>query len=120
MIAAITWSVVLLSAPVESVARVTVIALPVTLTESGEFGAPGLSCWYVTLFPSWVGSLSSWPQSQVVSTTARAACDVTPPVVLHVDGVAKPAGAAPGVPGRPVLPPLVETEHPIDAMALRR
>ena len=114
--AATTCAAVLVRAPAPSVARLTVIARPLVLTESGELGAPGLTNCIVTWLPFCVGSLESSPNFQVFRTTA-AFCTVVP---VQVAGVAKPAGDAPGVPGRPVLPPLVGGVQPIEAIAFRR
>ena len=115
--AATTCAAVLVSAPVASVARLTVIARPLTLTESGELGAPGFTNCIVTWLPFCVGSLSSWPYFHVLRTTA-AACTVVP---VQVDGVANPAGDAPGAPGSCELPGVAACGvQPIEAMAFRR
>ncbi|GAA4398392.1 hypothetical protein GCM10023153_23230 [Ornithinibacter aureus] len=42
-IAAATWAAVLVRAPAESVARLTVMSLPATVTDSGLSAVPGLA-----------------------------------------------------------------------------
>ena len=51
LIAATTCAAVLVIAPVASVARLTVMALPVTVTASGALFAPGFTSWAVRLLP---------------------------------------------------------------------
>ena len=63
-IAAATWAAVLVSAPVEPVARLTVMAFPRTRTESGELATPGFTKRTVMSLPP------SCPQAADVTTTA--------------------------------------------------
>src|SRR3954452_16037681 len=83
--AATTCAAVLVRAPALFVARLTVMARPLTLTDSGESGAPGVRNCIVTWLPFWVGSEVSSPNFQVFRTTA-ALCTA----VAQVAGVAKP------------------------------
>ena len=66
LIAATTSSPVLVRAPDRSVARFTVISVPVTSTLSGEPGAIGLRNSAEMALPP------SWPHAREVSTTAPA------------------------------------------------
>jgi hypothetical protein len=62
LIAETTWAAVLVRAPEASVARVTRMSFPVTLTLNGEFATPSRNS-AVTSFPP------SWPHARVVRTT---------------------------------------------------
>ena len=66
LIAAATWSPVLLGLPAGSVPSSTTRSSPVTVTVSGELGAPGLRNSAVMSLPP------SWPQDREVRTMAPA------------------------------------------------
>ena len=84
LMAATTCAAVLVTAPVSLVARLTVIALPETVTPSGRLLAPGLRSSTVTSLPP------SWPHAPEVSTTAWLAAAVASAEVPPAYGVVVP------------------------------
>src|SRR5690348_2467349 len=77
LIACTTCAAVLESAPVAFVARLTTMSLPVTLTDKGELGAPGLRNSAVMSLPP------SWPHARDVRTTVWL-CAVAPDGALPI------------------------------------
>ena len=76
LIASMTCVAVLVIAPAAPVARLTVIALPATLTLSGALFAAGSLSWAVMALPP------SWPHAFEVRTIARSALAVERAAVL--------------------------------------